>query len=152
MYVTFKMALVREIDTYVVPVKPRVRPRNRTGDTSRVLDSRTVLLSFLSDPKDIPVVAEIYECTRTSPDWLIQFVAAEDLTYPPSLELVLKNREAMNPRQGMGLFLVEPGSEPAREMVPENMYAAAIGFDQSKLQSYIDTYFCAEGSAETLTT
>jgi hypothetical protein len=142
-YVTFKMPLAREIDSYVVQVKPRVRPRNRTGDTSQALDARAVLISFLSDPKEIPIVAEIFECTRTSPEWLIEYIGCEDLNNPQSLDSVHQHIEAMNPTQGTGLILVGSGNESGQETLPEYIHAVAAGFDQSKLESFIDNCMCA---------
>jgi hypothetical protein len=141
-YVTFKMALAREIEGYVVLIKPRVRPRNRTGDTSQVLDTRVMLLSFLSDPKEIPIVAEIFECTRTSPDWLIEYIGCEELNNPQSLDPVHQHMEALNPTQGAGLILVGSGAEAEQEKIPEYLHAVAAGFDLSRLESFIDSYIC----------
>jgi hypothetical protein len=149
-YVTFKMALARELDGYVVPIKPRVRPKNRTGDTSQVLDSRSMLLSFLSDPKEIPIIAEIFECTRTSPDWLIEYMGCGELMNPQSLDFVHQHRDAMNPTQGTGLILVGPGGEWAQEKIPEPIHAVAAGFDQSKLESFINDCLCSAGAPENI--
>jgi hypothetical protein len=147
-YVTFKMPLAREVDAYLVQFRPHVRPRNRTGDTSHVLDSRTVLLSFLSDPKEIPIIAELFDCTRTSPDWLIDFMGVEELNDSRSLDAVRQHMEIMNPKQGIGLILVGSGGESALETIPEYIRAVDAGFDQSRLQSFIDECFCAEGFSE----
>jgi len=38
--IAVKMALVQEIEGYVVAFKPAVRPKKKTGDTSFALDSR----------------------------------------------------------------------------------------------------------------
>jgi hypothetical protein len=148
-YVTFKMALAREMDGYVVLIKPRVRPRNRTGDTSQVLDSRAILLSILTDPKEIPIIVEIFDCTRTSPDWLIEFIGCEDLSNPQSLDPVLQHMEAMNPTQGTGLILVGAGGESGQENIPDSIHAVAAGFDQSRLQSFVDNCLCECGSPDT---
>jgi hypothetical protein len=147
-YVTFKMAMVREIQGYAGQVRPHVRPRNRTGDTSLVLDTRAILLSFLSDPKEIPIIAEIFECTRTSPDWLIQFIGFDELNDPRSLEPLYQNMEAMNPMRGIGLILVGTGDESIQEKIPESIDTVAFGFDQFKLQSFIDTRLNAADSPE----
>jgi hypothetical protein len=149
-YVTFKMPLAREIDGYVVQVKPRVRPRNRTGDTSQALDSRALLLSFLSDPREIPIVAEIFECTRTSPEWLIEYIGCDDLSNPQSLDSVHQHIEALNPTQGAGLILAGSGGKLEQEQIPESLHAVAAGFDQSRLESFINTYFCAKKPSEEL--
>jgi hypothetical protein len=152
-YVTLKMALAREIDGYVVQSKPRVRPKNRTGDTSQVLDSRSMLLSFISNPKeDIPVIAEIFECTRTSPDWLIEFIGCEELDSPQSLNQVQQHVEAMNPKQGTGLILVGSVGESWQEKIPKYIHAIAAGFDQSKLLSFIDTLFSSPEALDRGTT
>jgi hypothetical protein len=149
-YVAFKMPLAREIDGYVVPIKPRVRPRNRTGDTSQALDTRAMLLSFLSDPREIPIFAEIFECTRTSPEWLIEYIGYEDLSNPQSLDSMHQHIEAMNPTQGAGLILVGSGGELEREKIPGPLYAVAAGFDQSRLESFINACFCAKKPSEEL--
>jgi hypothetical protein len=148
-YVTFKMPLTREIDGFAVTVKPRVRPRNRTGDTSQALDTRALFLSLLSDPKEIPIVAEIFDCTHTSPDWLIEYIGYEDLENPQALDPVLQHIEAMNPSQGAGVILVGSGGEIEQDRMPGNMRAVAAGFDQSQLESFIDNCMAAPPSPET---
>jgi hypothetical protein len=149
-YVTFKMPLTREIDGYAVQIKPRVRPRNRTGDTSQALDTRSMFLSILSDPQAIPIVAEIFECTHANPDWLIEFIGCEELYDPQSLDPVHQHIAAMNPTQGAGLILVGSSGELEQERIPESLHAVAAGFDQSRLESFIHTYFCAKKSSEEL--
>jgi hypothetical protein len=149
-YVTFKMPLAREIDGYAVQVKPRVRPRNRTGDTSQVLDTRVMFLSILSDPKEIPVVAEIFECTRTSPDWLIEFIGCEEFNDPQSLDPVHQHIAAMNPTQGAGLIVVGSSVELEQDKIPEHLHAVAAGFDQSRLESFVNTHFGKKESSEDL--
>jgi hypothetical protein len=148
-YVTIKMALAREIESYMVHIKPRVRPKNRTGDTSQVLDSRAMLLSFPADPKEIPIIAEIFECTRTSPDWLIEFIGDEELEDPQSLHPVHQHIDIMSPTQGVALILVGAGAEAAQKKIPDPIHAIAAGFDQSQLEYFIDSRLGACKDPET---
>ena len=103
-----------------------------------MLDSRNLFLSFLSDPEDIPIVAEIFNRTRTSPDWLIEFIGSNELDDPRVLDPICATIEIIAPNQGACLVVVGPDSESAREKVPEPLVAVTAGFESSKLQPYID--------------
>jgi hypothetical protein len=137
-YVAVKMVLEQEIETFVVPVKPPVRPRKKTGDTSFALDSRAMLLSFMSGPDDIPVIADIYDRKLTSPDWMMQFIPVNELNEPEALSQVTRNMEALNPKLGSCLILIGGDMEANLENIPDNLSAVSIAFDQSKLQPVID--------------
>jgi hypothetical protein len=137
-YVAVKAALAREIETFVVPFKPPVRPKKKTGDTSFTLDSRVMFMSFLPSKDQIPVYADIYECTLTSPDWMIEYVNGNELNDPAATEQVRRHLEDMNPKFGTCLVVVNPGVDPIAEGLPDNICAVAAGFDESKLKSVVD--------------
>jgi hypothetical protein len=138
-YVAVKMALAREIETFIVPIKPPVRPRKKTGDTSFALDSRVMILSFMPTRDEIPVIADIYDQTLTSPDLMIEYITGSELDNPSSLDQVKYHRDAMRPKLGMCLILIDADGKTGLEGVPENVRTVAAGFDQSQLQSIVDT-------------
>jgi hypothetical protein len=144
--IAVKMALAMEIDEYFVHIKPRVRPKKRTGDTSFTLDSRVVLLSFMEDEKKIPVYADIYECTRTSPDWLVEFVNMNAPGGPggevEAFERTRRHMEILSPRFGCTLIAPADDFEADGEMIPENVRLISLGFDESKLDAEL-TYLSA---------
>ena len=137
-YVAVKMVLEQEIETFVVTVKPPVRPRKKTGDTSFALDSRVMLLSFMSGPDDIPVIADIYDRKLTSPDWMMEFISVNELKEPDALGQVKRNMQALNPKLGACVVLIDGDTEINLEDIPDNLSAVSIAFDQSKLQPVID--------------
>jgi hypothetical protein len=139
-YVAVKMVLEREIETFVQPFKPAVRPKKKTGDTSFALDSRAMLLSFMDTPKDIPIIADIYELKRTSPDWMMEYISGSELSDPGALERVNQNVRAMNPKLGMCLVIVGSNTEARPEALLDGIRPIYVGFDQSRLQSVIDTF------------
>lgn len=137
-YVAVKMVPAREIETYVVPFKPPVRPKKKTGDTSFALDSRVMILSFLPAPDKIPILADIYEGTMTSPDWMVEYITENELQDPGSLEQVKRHLDVLRPRLGTCLLLLEGGRASGLEKIPDGIRLVAAGFDQSKLQSVVD--------------
>jgi hypothetical protein len=137
-YVAVKMVLAREIETYVAPFKPAVRPRKKTGDTSFALDSRVMLLSFMASPKDIPIIADIYDLKLTSPDWMMEFISARELEDPSSLDQVKRRLDAMKPQFGSCLVLIDSDRELSPEEIPEKVRTVSAGFDQARLQSVVD--------------
>jgi len=132
--VAVKMALAVEIDEYLVQFKPPVRPKKRTGDTSFTMDSRVALLSFLENEKKIPVYADIYDGTRTSPDWLVEFA---DMNAPGGEEEIFgrirRHMEILNPK--FGCTLIAPVDDFHSEMIPENVRLVSLGFDTTKLDA-----------------
>ena len=134
--VAVKMALSAEINEYFVQVKPMGRPKRRTGDTSFALDSRVVLLSFIDDEKKIPVYADIFECTRTPPDWLIEFA---DINAPGGAEEVFfriqRHMEILDPKFGCTLIAPSDEFQVDSEMIPENVRLISPGFDTAKLEA-----------------
>jgi len=137
-YVAVKMMPAREIETFVVPFKPAVRPRKKTGDTSFALDSRAMLLSFMSGPEDIPVIADIYELKRTSPDWMMAYISNDELDDPAAVDQIHRNMTAMNPTHGMCLVVIGGDIEGRPDCIPEGISAVSIGFDKSRLQTVVD--------------
>jgi hypothetical protein len=139
-YVAVKMALVQEIEGYAVRFKPAVRPKKKTGDTSFSLDSRVLFLSLMKTPLDIPVYADIYECTLTSPDLMVEYINEADLSIPNVLEQVQQHVKDLNPKFGTRLIVVGASRDPDPIGLPDNTHAIAIGFDPSKLQSIVDAF------------
>ena len=134
-YVAVKMALAREVETFVVPFTPPVRPKKKTGDTSLALDSRVMLVYFMSSQDDIPIVAEIYDRKLTSPDLMLEFLTADELGNPAAMDEVRRRLEAMHPASGMCLFVIGPESEAKAEAIAENVQAISAGFDPQKIES-----------------
>ena len=137
-YIAVKMALEREIETFLVPFKPPVRPRKKTGDTSFALDTRVMLLSFMSGRNDIPIIADIYDRKLTSPDWMMEFMSENELANPDALNQVKRNMQVLNPRLGLCLVLMDCDKEIMLEGVPDNLSAVPVGFNQARLQSVVD--------------
>jgi hypothetical protein len=137
-YVAVKMALAKEVETFAVRIKPPVRPKKKTGDTSFALDSRVMILSFMDAPEKIPIIADIYERAITSPDLMIEYITEAELGDPDALEQVRLHLDAMNPKLGTCLILVDSAREPAPEQIPTGIRAVSAGFDRSKLQTIID--------------
>jgi hypothetical protein len=138
-FVAVKMAIAREIETFVERFKPPVRPKKRTGDTSFALDSRVMLLSFMSGPQDIPIIAETYDQTLTRPDFMVECITAQEMRDPGALEQVKLRVEFMNPKQGMSLIVLGQEPEEAWANLPETIRPVSVGFDQTKLQAILST-------------
>jgi hypothetical protein len=137
-YVAIKMALARELQTFLVSVKPPVRPRKKTGDTSLALDSRVMLLSFMESKEKIPILADIYECTLTHPHWMIECVTGEELGDPNVMDEIKHHSASLKPRLGTCLLLVDPADEADPGAVPEGIRPLAAGFDKYKLLAAVD--------------
>ncbi|HSW39867.1 MAG TPA: hypothetical protein VLL97_10280, partial [Acidobacteriota bacterium] len=138
-YVAFKMPPAREIESYIVPYKPMVRPRRRSGDTSHALDSRIIFLSFMPTRNSIPVFADIYECTRTSPDWMLGYIGRRELADGTALNQAKQRFNDFKPARGYSLIVVEQGVEPEAEKMPEGVNAVAAGFDTAKILEIVKT-------------
>jgi len=134
--VAVKMALSREIDEYYVEIKPRAKPKRRTGDTSFTMDSRAALLSFIEDENKIPVYADIFECTRTPADWLVEFINTD---WPDGGEeafwRVQRHMEILDPKFGCTLIASSDDLQIDDEMIPENVRLVPLGFDTAKLDA-----------------
>jgi len=131
--VAIKMALAIEINEYLVSIKPAVRPKKRTGDTSIALAPRAVLLSFLKSEKDIPVYADIFDGTRVSPDWLIEYVDGEELFDTEALQQIRRHIEILNPKFGCSLIVLGEMPELDVAGMPENVRLVSTGLDISGL-------------------
>jgi len=139
-YVAVKMMLAREIETYAAQFKPAVRPRKKTGDTSFALDSRIMVLSFMRTKDDIPVIADIYELKRTSPDWMMEYISGSELGDPIALEEAYRNLRALNPTLGKCLVVVGGGLEANLESIPEDIQTMSAGFDQSRFSAIVENF------------
>lgn len=137
--IAMKMALVPEIEGYVVAFKPAVRPKKKTGDTSFALDSRVMLMTFMKDAKDIPVYADIYECTRTSPDFMVEFISGQELQDPNALLLVQRRYEALNPKYGASLIIVGDTNVSIPDSIQNNIRTVYAGFDQTVLEAMMNS-------------
>ena len=92
----------------------------------------------MKSPKDIPVIADIYDLKITSPDWMMEFISSGELEDPSSLEQVRRRLDAMKPQRGSCLVLVDAERELPPEQLPEKIHAISAGFDQAKLRSIVD--------------
>jgi hypothetical protein len=137
-YVAVKMALTLELDSFVVTIRPPVRPRKKTGDTSLALDSRVMLLSFMESKKKIPIIADIYECTLNSPDWMIECITGREFRDPGAMNEVKHHNGSLKPKLGTSLVLIDPEDDSVLNDMPENIHPLVAGFDQSKLLAAID--------------
>jgi hypothetical protein len=137
-YVAVKMALAREIDSFVVRFKPPVRPKKKTGDTSSALDSRVMLLFFMPSTEKVPVLADIYECTLNNPDWMVECVTVNEYTNTTALDEVEHHLNLLKPKWGTCLLFFNDEDKENLKKAPESVKPVAAGFDPSKLQSAID--------------
>ena len=132
------MALARELETFVVAFTPPVRPKKKTGDTSYALDSRVMMLYFRSAAGDVPIVADIYDRTLTSPDLMLEFVTQAEYEDPAALNEVKGHWSALNPRLGTCLFVVNPGADAKLSNVGEGIQTITAGFDPAKMEPILD--------------
>jgi hypothetical protein len=137
--VAVKMALTQEIESYTPQYKPPVRPRKRTGDTSFALESRVMILSLMSGPQDVPIIADIYDRILNSPDLMVECITAENLQDSNVMEQIRLRAESMNPKKGLSLLVVNPTGKVSAENIPEGIHAFAAGFDQTKLEEVISS-------------
>jgi hypothetical protein len=138
-FVAVKMALAKEIETFVPLFKPPVRPRKKTGDTSLALDSRVMLLSFMNSREDIPVIADIYDLKLQRPSWMMEFISAGEMEEPYSLDEAKRHLDAMKPQFGACLVLLDSDRELNQEEFQENVLTVHAGLDQEKFKPVIDS-------------
>jgi hypothetical protein len=131
-YLAVKMALAREILNYYVPNAPPVRPKRPTGDTSYSMDSRVMIISVMSTPKGVPIIAETFDRKIQSPDLIIEFVTSSELHNPDAIDQAKRRLDILNPRLGI-CFLEMNCSEKKPELLPEGFCAFEIGFEPSNL-------------------
>jgi hypothetical protein len=137
-YVGVKMALAREVETFVVPFQPPVRPKKRTGDTSFALDTRVLLLYLMPAREEIPIVAEIYERKLTHPDLMVEYMTENEYEDAAAAGLVVQHLESLSPKLGTYLIVVNPGEKKRPEPPDRNIQVIAAGFDEARLQPIID--------------
>jgi hypothetical protein len=133
-----KMALAREVETFVVPFQPPVRPKKRTGDTSFALDTRVLLLYLMPARDEIPIVAEIYERKLTAPDLMVEYITENEYADPDAVGQVMQHVEWLSPRLGTALIVINPGETKRQEAPDANIQTFAAGFEETKLQPIID--------------
>lgn len=92
----------------------------------------------METPKDIPVYADIYECTLTSPDLIIEYINESELNEPNVWNQVQQHLKDLNPKYGTRLIVVGASLDPDSIRLPDNTHAVSIGFNPSKLQSIVD--------------
>ncbi len=137
-YVAVKMAVAREIETYARPgLRPPVRPKRPTGDTSLALDSRVMLLSFMSGPDEIPIIADTYDCTLANPDWMLECITLDEFRNPDAVEEVRFRLTSLNPKLGSCMMVI---GESNQELGPisETIRTVWVGFDESKFRPILD--------------
>jgi hypothetical protein len=137
-YVAVKVALTREVETYFIPFEPPVKPKKRTGDTSFVMDSRVMLLAIMPTKHEIPIIADLNARTITSPDLIVEYVTMQEISDPDVLVQVRIRMNAVNPKRGSFLVVMDPGRKRKIEKPAEDIDAVAAGFNLSRLQSVID--------------
>jgi len=140
-YVAVKMPLAREVDGYYLPHEiPKKMLRDRTGDTSFVLDSRVMFLSMLKNLEKIPVYAEIAERKIEGPDIMIEFLTEEDLSDKDKISQVQKRTGIMEPKIGSNIVIINPGEEPFSGPLTNGIDTFSVGFDKGKFQLILDKF------------
>jgi hypothetical protein len=137
-HIAVKMPLAREVDTYYFPYKRPMKSKNRTGDTSYVLDSRVMFLSIVPDLKKIPVFADLHACTIESPDLTVEFLTEQDLATPDAVVRVQKRVGNMKPRLGGNIVVMNP--EPESDIVKSmgDIDVFSVGLDPLKFHPVIN--------------
>ncbi|MDM7919916.1 MAG: hypothetical protein QUS12_12210, partial [Methanosarcina sp.] len=138
-YVAVKMPLAREISGYY-PLHeiPQKMMRDRTGDTSYVLDNRVMFLSVLKTLDNIPVYAEVHERKIKSPDLIIEFLTEQDLENPDKITQIKYRADIMKPRSGETIVVMNPGKEPVNVAIEKPDEILSAGFEETKLQRVVD--------------
>lgn len=138
-HVAVKMPLAREVDAYCPPHEvPQKMMRDRTGDTSYVLDTRIMFISLLKDLKNIPVYTEVHERKIKSPDVIIEFLTEEELTDAERIDQFRKRAEMMKPTLGSTILIMNPGEEPVTGSSTEGIEIFPAGFEKAKLKPLIE--------------
>jgi hypothetical protein len=137
-YVAFKMPLAREVNSYYVPVELSTQKllRNRNGDSSSVLDHRTIFLSSIKDLKEIPVFVDIHERTVNGPDLSIECIMEQDLSDSAIIGQIQNRMEIMKPRIGGAMVLMDSKYEPSK--IAGNIDTVSVGLDPSGFQLVIE--------------
>ena len=138
-YVAVKFPLAREIAGYRIPPEmPHKMLRDRTGDTSYVLDKRIMFLSMIDSLDKIPVYAELDKRTIKSPDLMIEFLGQKDISDEDKISEIKTRLELMKPILGGTSVLIDTEAEQAEASLPEGMNIYSAGFDRNILAGIID--------------
>ena len=139
-YIAFKMPLLREVDSYYLPVEvPTQRVlRDRTGDTSAIMDYRMLFLTVVQDLKKLPVFADMHERTINGPDLSIEFLMENDLSDSEVIGRIQNRVEILKPRLEGNIVIMDQGSISGSFKIKENLNTFSVGLDQSGLQPIID--------------
>ena len=138
-YITFKTPLAREVNSYYVPYEiPKKMMRDNTGDTSSVLDSRVVFLSFLTDLESIPVIIEMHTGKINSPDLMVEFLTRQDIFDSDAVSRVQNRADILKPGLGSSIVIINPDEETEMAKPEGDIDTFAIGLDVSKLEPIID--------------
>ena len=139
-YVAFKMPLLREVESYILPVElPTQRLlRNRNGDSSSAIDHRMVFLSVVPDLEKPPVFANLHQRSIHGPDITIEFAEEHDLLDPEFIRQTQNRVEIMKPRLGGIMLLMNSGSKSESFNMGENIDAFPVGLDRSRLQPVVN--------------
>jgi hypothetical protein len=138
--VAFKMPLAREVNSFNIPVEIPTRKllRNRTGDTSSVLDDRMIFLSVVADLKRPPLFVDLHKRIINGPDLTIEVATKHDLSDNEVIRQLQTRVEIMKPRRGATVALMDPESKTGSFKINEKVEVFSVGLDQSELQPIID--------------
>jgi hypothetical protein len=138
-YIAVKMPLAREVNAYY-PLHeiPQKMMRDRTGDTSYVLDNRIMFLSLIKDLNSIPVYAEVHERKIKSPDIIMEFMTEQDLNDTDRINQMQYRVQIMQPRHGGNIVIMNPGKETDALIQKSAFDVFSAGFEKGKLQPVIE--------------
>jgi hypothetical protein len=139
-HIAFKMPLRGEVDYYNLPVElPTQRMlRDRTGDTSKALADRVILLSVIQDLDTIPVFADLHERKIHSPDLTVEFLTAHDLLEDGVLSHIQNRMQIMKPHTGGSIVVVNPIAGSDIYETDEHIMVCSAGLDERRLKPLID--------------
>lgn len=138
-YIALKMPLVKEVDGYDMPYEiPKKVLRDRTGDTSFVLDSRVMFLSVIEDLNRIPVYLNMYTRKIENPDLTVEFLTVQDINDTDQFNRVLRRVKIMNPVQGCTAAVINPDTDSDFSSVAGDIDIIPAGLAPEVLQSVLD--------------
>ncbi len=137
-YIAVKAALTREIPTYVVQYDPPVKRKRRTGDSSYALDYRVLLLYVMSDPNEIPIVANLREKRIASPELMVECIGEDEIADTDIMEQVKARCDSLKPKIGMFLVVRDPVHDLNEGNPVEKVFSVPTGFDSSRLLSIVN--------------
>ncbi len=142
-YAAIKFPLAREIAGYLIPPEmPHKMLRDRTGDTSYVLDKRVMFLSLMDSLEKIPVFAELQERKIKSPDLMIEFHGPQDFLDEDKITEMKIRLELMKPKLGAAAMLIDTEAEKTASSFPQGMDVFSAGFDRNILAKVIEKLEC----------